>query len=762
MALWLCLLVVIPASAGLGLHFLNDYAEQRHDVSLDIETLSSDVNALAGDLGWAAAAHEGGQTVGGSLATRVSRVDADLGVLAADGDSPEIDAAEQQTHAYLGKVATAAGELDSIGIDNLSAVAGNPALREAADPTDLISLFDGSVQAARADAATAETLAEIGIWVIVVAMCAALSLGIWRFQAGRRRALAAQSAILEESERAFRVMFERNPLPMWTLDLATLRFRTANEAAVATYGYSADEFVSMSVTDLRSRDHDRDGAGRAPGGPSPLSGADRHVLKDGGVIDVEVVSGEILVNGAPVALMAVRDVTDQRRLESELRLQAFHDSLTGLANRALFADRFSHAQAGGPRPGRGHAVVLVDLDAFKVINDRLSHSIGDRVLTIVGERLRAGVRARDTVARMGGDEFAVLLEDVDAAIAARIADQLLDALRVPLEIEASFLSVTASAGIAYVSDPEVEWDTALQNADVAMYAAKASGKACCRTYEPGMNSAVLSRLEIASDLQRAIGAGELTLHYQPVVSLGAGGRQPIDHLEALVRWEHGTRGRMSPAEFIPIAEETGAIVPLGSWVLATACRQLVRWRGAWPDLSVSVNVSGRQLREGDFVSTVAAALEDSGLPASHLILEITETAILVDLESSSRKLSELRAMGVRISLDDFGAGYSSLTYLSELPVDEVKIDRVFVANIENPERRAMVMTIVRLLDTLGVTTIAEGVETESQLAYVTSLGIDAYQGFLFSTPVDASDVPAIIGRADAGEPDALRTGTRIA
>jgi diguanylate cyclase (GGDEF)-like protein len=457
------------------------------------------------------------------------------------------------------------------------------------------------------------------------------------------------------------------------------------------------------------------------------------------VIDVESVSDEVDVDDRRVLLVAARDITDQRRLEEELRSRAFEDALTGLANRSLFADRFEHAQAVRSRGQRDLAVLVIDLDGFKAINDSLGHVMGDGVLRAVADRLRRAVRPSDTIARMGGDEFAILVDGADADTMVGLADRLLAALHAPYDVAGQPVEITASCGLASVTSTDMTWDSALHCADIAMYEAKANGKACVRVYESGMQSTVLQRLETTSELQRALARGEMTLHYQPIVSNGRGA-ETVEQVEALVRWQHPTRGLVPPMEFIPIAEETGAIVPLGAWVLRTACRQLAEWQGSGHMVSISVNVSGRQLREPGFVDLVAQTLSETGIAAHSLIIEITETALLQDLETAQTKLGELRAMGVRIALDDFGAGYSSLAYLSQLPVDEVKIDRMFVAGLEIADQRATVLTIVRLLEALNVRSVAEGVETARQLAYVHSLGIDACQGYYFSRPVPADQL----------------------
>jgi diguanylate cyclase (GGDEF)-like protein len=477
------------------------------------------------------------------------------------------------------------------------------------------------------------------------------------------------------------------------------------------------------------------------------------------VIDVELTHDDVEVNGKLAKLALVRDVTDQRRLEAELHERAFHDVLTGLANRALLADRFEHAQAVRTREDRGLAVMVLDVDGFKAINDMLGHAGGDGVLREVAQRLRSAVRSRDTVGRLGGDEFAVIFDGADPSDALDLAQRVLSAIDAPMEVDGKAIEVAASAGLTSVDASDVTWEAAMQHADVAMYEAKTEGKASVRVYETGMQSLLLQRLSIASELKRAIAADEMTLHYQPIVPTE--GQQQREQVEALVRWQHPSRGLVPPMEFIPVAEQTGTIVQLGTWVLRAACRQIAEWRDQGRLVRVSVNVSGRQLRDADFADVVTHVLAETKVPADQLVLEVTETALLEDLKRASLTLNKLRAKGVQVALDDFGAGYSSINYLSQLPVDVVKIDRAFVISLDNEEKRAVVLTIMRLLGTMKVRTVAEGVETSTQLGYVTSLGIDACQGYLFSPAVPAHDVLAVLDRCSPKMPDA-RAQTPIA
>jgi diguanylate cyclase (GGDEF)-like protein len=433
---------------------------------------------------------------------------------------------------------------------------------------------------------------------------------------------------------------------------------------------------------------------------------------------------------------------ENRALETKLVYQAFHDSLTGLANRALFRDRAEHALARSAR-GERVAVVLLDLDDFKGVNDTLGHGEGDRLLELVAERLRKATRGCDTIARIGGDEFAVLLEGVPTLDdAMQAVDRITEALRPPLALQGREVTVSASIGVSYARGDE-NVDELLRNADVAMYRAKDEGKGRHVVFEPSMYAALLERLELASDLGNALQRGELHVLYQPIVELDSGN---LTGVEALVRWQHPTQDMSSPATFIPLAEETGLIVPIGRWVLGEACRQGRRWQlaGGRP-LTVSVNVSARQLVDPGFARDVAAALAESEFPADRLILEITESTLMADSPAAVERMYELKALGVRLAIDDFGTGYCSLSYLQRFPLDIMKIDKAFIAQMAtNGNDAALASTIVALAATLKLFTVAEGVEDADQRQQLLALGCDHGQGFLFAEPVAASAIADLV------------------
>ena len=467
---------------------------------------------------------------------------------------------------------------------------------------------------------------------------------------------------------------------------------------------------------------------------------------DGGWRWVEAI-GQNLVHEPAVGgvVLNFRDITDRKRLEEQLQHEAFHDPLTGLANRALFADRVTHALARSRREAADRlAVLFVDLDEFKVVNDSLGHAAGDELLTAVAERIRACLRRQDTAARLGGDEFGILLEDADRTLAQEVAERILDALRQPFALDARQLFVQASIGIAMgVEGEETRSATAdelLRNADAAMYTAKSRGKGRHEFFASQMHTSALRRLELRGRMEESLERGDFVVHYQPVVELLTGA---VTGAEALVRWRQPDGQLAPPADFVPLAEETGLIVPLGRHILEAACRDAVAWastpvRGA-SALSLAVNVSSRQLQDPGFVATVASALARSGLPARCLVLEVTESALLDDGDATSAAILEAKALGVRIALDDFGTGYSSLSHLRRFPIDVLKIDRSFVDGIDRGARdeRTLVRSIVRLAHSLKLETVAEGVERNEQVVQLRAIGAKMGQGFYFARPMEA-------------------------
>jgi diguanylate cyclase (GGDEF)-like protein/PAS domain S-box-containing protein len=471
--------------------------------------------------------------------------------------------------------------------------------------------------------------------------------------------------------------------------------------------------------------------------------------RDGRVRYVEATITNLVEDASVGGLVAnVREVTERKLLEQQLTQHAFHDGLTGLANRVLFQDRIDHALASAARRAGSLAVLLVDLDDFKHVNDSLGHAAGDELLRAVGLRLHETLRGGDTAARLGGDEFALLLEGLDRAgdaevVAARIAELL----QAPFTVHGKELFVRTSIGIAVAEREAATAEDLLRHADVAMYHAKAQGKGGYAMFEPTMLRTASERLQLEGDLRRALDGQEFRLHYQPIVDLAD---ERTVGFEALLRWQHPRSGLVPPATFIPIAEEIGLIVPLGRWVLREACRQLREWQDRCPDmsLSMSINVSSRQFRDPDLLDDVAAALADHRLSPKSVTLELTESVLLENTEQTVLRLRELRNLGVKLAIDDFGTGYSSLSYLQSFPVDVLKIDRSFMhqAGAEATDRSALITAIVTLARLLKLDTVAEGIERIDQALQLRALGCDRAQGYYFARPADVLTIEALLDK----------------
>ncbi|RIK36654.1 MAG: hypothetical protein DCC58_19015, partial [Chloroflexi bacterium] len=444
------------------------------------------------------------------------------------------------------------------------------------------------------------------------------------------------------------------------------------------------------------------------------------------------------------------DITERQEFEARLARQAFYDSLTGLPNRALFLDRLHHAMQRGERAASPFAVLFLDVDNFKVVNDSLGHAIGDDLLLALARRLESLVRPGDTVARFGGDEFTLLLDNVhDPRLAETVAERILNALRAPFEIAGRALPVSVSIGIVSAAGVHDGPDVLLRNADIALYRAKARGKAGYAVFDNGMHAQALSRLQLEVDLRQAIERAELEVHYQPIVSLHT--RQPRAY-EALLRWHRPERGLVGPGEFLSMAEETGLIVPLGNWVLRTAAQQLRQWRDerSVPEkLGITVNLAARQFALSNLVDNVRDILEHSGIPPHLLTLEVSETAMMGDIDATIATLDGLRSLGVRLAIDDFGAGYSSLAHLKRFPVHDLKVDRAFVVGLGSDERDTlMVGGMISIAHALQLRVIAEGVETHTQHKQLLALGCDSGQGFFYGRPRPAAEwqMPASVSR----------------
>jgi diguanylate cyclase (GGDEF)-like protein len=445
------------------------------------------------------------------------------------------------------------------------------------------------------------------------------------------------------------------------------------------------------------------------------------------------------------------EIEERKNAEARLIYDAFHDALTGLPNRALFLDRLEHLMnAAVRRPGELYAVLFLDLDRFKVINDSLGHLVGDQLLVAVGERIAGSLRPGDTVARLGGDEFGVLLDGVRASCdALQVAERIRRALEGSVDVDGHEMFVTASIGVAMQSDRYAKPDQVLRDADIAMYQAKLKGKACSEVFDAAMHGSVVDRMQLEADLRRAVEHGqEFMLHYQPIVALRTG---KLVGVEALVRWKHPTRGLLLAAEFVPIADESGTVVPMGEWAMRCACDQLRDWHERIPALAgvtMSVNVSARQFRRPDCVDVLRRVVQASGVDPRQVAVEVTESVVMDDVEASAAKLSHLRDLGVQIHVDDFGTGYSSLAYLHRFPITAVKIDRSFVLGLPSrAESEEVIKAIVSIAESLDFDVIAEGIEEESHVSKLEELRCRYGQGYFVSRPMDAAAFEAwVAGR----------------
>jgi len=555
-------------------------------------------------------------------------------------------------------------------------------------------------------------------------------------------ASASQNGHLSEIERRYRTLVEQLPLVVYVdaLDATSSNIFTSHQVE-PMLGYAVEEWQTdpeLFVRLLHPEDRDRviEAHARTHRTHEPLSVEYRLLARDGSVVWIRDEGVVVLDDdGEPANLQGyLLDITAEREAQAQLRLQALYDPLTGLANRAFFHEQLAHAVSVRKEPGQETALVYVDLDEFKEINDQYGHSVGDEVLAILGKRLKSLLRAGDAVARIGGDEFAVLLAAVsEPAEAAVVAERLLEQITAPIATSGHEFALRASIGIA-LGDDGVDL---LKQSDAAMYRAKSQHDSDYAFYDDALDREALERFKRIAELRRAIDETQFTLAYQPVVSL-----EPLEvvGLEALLRWQHPEQGEVAPLDFIPLAEESGLIVPIGRWVLREACMYASRLRASLGrDLEIAVNVSARQLQHPEFVEHVDAALAWSELPAHLLTLELTESVLVAAGERVEQRLNALKARGVKLALDDFGTGYASLAYLQRLPVDTVKIDRSFTARIDSGEDDlALLRGIVGLGKALGLELVAEGIERIEQQGIVHDLGCDGAQGFHFGRPASAT------------------------
>jgi diguanylate cyclase (GGDEF)-like protein/PAS domain S-box-containing protein len=547
---------------------------------------------------------------------------------------------------------------------------------------------------------------------------------------------------LRKREESFRLLFEGNPMPMWVFDAETREFLNVNDAAVQHYGYDRAVFLRKKLWDIWPED-EREAHSQALRqiGDAYHSGQHwRHLRADGSEIQVLTFGRRVAFEGRDAFLVAVVDITERRKAEERIAHMAHHDGLTGLPNRVFYQERLRQAMELSSTENKRVAVLCIDLDLFKNVNDSFGHPMGDRLLEQVAGRLRAEVRDNNLVARLGGDEFAVVLAaDVTPNEANDYASRLIRILSVPYAMDGIDIVIGASIGIALSPGDGKSSEDLMRNADMALYRAKSEGGGVHRFFEQEMDRQAQKRRDMELDLRRAFATGEFEVYYQPLVDLAA---DRITGFEALLRWKHPEKGMISPADFIPVAEDIGLIVGLGEWVLRQACAEAAKWPD---DIKVAVNLSPVQFRSRNLVQVVIAALAYSGLSALRLELEITESILLAETEANLAILHQMRELGVRISMDDFGTGYSSLSYLRSFPFDKIKIDRSFVQDLaERPDCVAIIRAISGLGRSLNITTTAEGVETVDQLDWLRAEGCNEVQGFLFSAAKPAADIEQLL------------------
>ena len=552
---------------------------------------------------------------------------------------------------------------------------------------------------------------------------------------------------MKQREASFRLLFESNPVPMFVYSRDSQSILAANDAALKHYGYARSDILAMALRDIHEPGEYV--ALREFSGPASDRHAGRtwkHRKADGTFIDVAIYARELTHERIPAVLIAAIDITERKRAEARVAHMAHHDALTGLPNRVLLRLRMDEALRSARRSAGGFAVLCLDLDNFKAVNDTLGHPSGDLLLQQVAGRIRAAVRSHDVAARFGGDEFAILQSDVDNPSAiSDLAQRLLAAIGEPYDLGGHLVLVGVSIGIAVAPADGDDADRLLKSADMALYRAKADGKGSFRFFEAEMDARLQARRRLEIDLRTALHGHELQVHYQPLVDLTTGA---VSGLEALLRWPHPERGLIPPSEFIPVAEETGLIETIGAYALQRACADAT----LWPEhVKLAVNLSPLQFRTGNLFDSVHRALQQSGLPPKRLELEITETLLLERADYVLSVLHALRALGVRISMDDFGTGYSSLSYLRSFPFDKIKIDRSFVHNLgSNADSQAIVRAILSLGASLGICITAEGIESEADLACLRAHGCNEGQGYLFSKPRPQSEILELLSAQSMG------------
>ncbi|CAN7446858.1 EAL domain-containing protein [Acidovorax sp. LjRoot129] len=565
-----------------------------------------------------------------------------------------------------------------------------------------------------------------------------------------REEIMRSGAELKASNERLASMVKNSPLAIYTSDLNYI-VSSWNPAAQRMFGWSAEEAIGQRVRFIpKDREHEYDNiATRLRNGESLDQVEAVRQRRDGSLIHISLSTAPLFTaDGQPHAnIFLVADITQRKLAEQQLQFQAFHDALTGLPNRLLLQDRFEQAKARANRANQRLMLLFLDLDNFKSINDTLGHDSGDAFLQQIATRLGTCLRETDTISRQGGDEFLILLPDLDQVDdATLVLAKLMEQMQLPFDAAGQEISTSVSMGVTIFPDDGTSFESLLKKADMAMYKAKSDGRNTYRFFDGAMDVEAVEHQFIRNGLRRALERNEFVLHYQPQIDLASGA---IIGVEALIRWIHPQRGVVSPARFIPVAEESGLIVPIGDWVLREACRQAVAWQHAGlPELCMAVNLSAVQFKRDSVEQSVINALEESRLNPALLELELTESILIQNVEGVLNSVKRLKLLGVKLSIDDFGTGYSSLSYLKRFDIDKLKIDQSFVRDLgSDPDDAAIVRAIIHLARSLNLRTIAEGVETADMLHQLCAFGCDEAQGYHFARPMAADDVASYIRQA---------------
>jgi diguanylate cyclase (GGDEF)-like protein/PAS domain S-box-containing protein len=731
---FLLVMVAVLVAGTVATYQFSQSTERENAIAINAYDLRGDLFHIAADLGLPAAYQT--KNIHEEVILAIGSARDEISEIVAAGDTPPLlERAIDASMAYL-SIAQRALSDATAGSTRTSQLN-----RDAASAADLEEQAATQVEQS-AHRSSIEGRSD-GIFALILAVLL-IALGLLWYS--RRRRIEAVTMTREETSARFESIIE-NSSDLIFLTGASGEPQYCSPSAAHFFGVTAEDFCSKPLDRFLYPD-DVDVALDAlatllvAGAIPPFDVRVRHA--DGGWRTLEMTADDLSVpSGPPSVAWHSRDVTVRRTLEEQLARQAFEDSLTGLANRALLLDRLGHALTRDGRNVDSVAVLMIDLDGFKSINDGLGHDAGDHALNEIAARIVRSARPSDTVARLGGDEFVVLLESLSApTIIDDVASRILDIVRQPFVLHGKTVRISASIGIAVSVGASSTPISLLRDADIAMYAAKAAGRDRYHFFDTSMHSRANEEFGLINDLNRALERRELILYYQPSIDLDG---ERLEGVEALLRWRHHETGLIMPDVFIPIAEQTGLIVPIGRWVLQQACAQAVAWRHAMKQgqpFVMEVNVSGRQLNHKSLVADVAHILADSGLEPENLVLEITESVLMDDIDVAVQRLRELKDIGVSIAIDDFGTGYSSLAYLRQLPIDILKIDKTFVdaASAGNPGGDAILRAILDLGKGLELKTIAEGVEEASQANYLKNLGCDSAQGYLYARPMPPDDL----------------------